>query len=321
MMIQSEDGTGGILIPDGVLDDDAIERLKVAWMELHRGRVSKIDQEILPEVPPTDTSRDGRGDSVAKIVALIPARAGSKRAPGKNVRLLNGYPLLAYAIGAAQESGIFDDILVSSDSDETLEIAEQYGATCLVHRPKEVARDDSPDIEWVGHAIGEMSRHRQAYHAFAIIRPTSPFRSGDWIADAWYSFLRRQPAHSLRAMRRVSEHPGKMWVLPSESELADWPAQPYLAHSFDTRPPDHSMPTQRLEPLYVQTAALEIAWVGNLVRNRTISGTEVLPWLSEPDAPNAIDINDERDWEHAVRVAAEHPEWLPTVRAGVLVAT
>ena len=52
MMIQSEDGTGGILIPDGVLDDDAIERLKVAWMELHRGRVSKIDQEILPEVPP-----------------------------------------------------------------------------------------------------------------------------------------------------------------------------------------------------------------------------------------------------------------------------
>ena len=80
------------------------------------------------------------------------------------------------------------------------------------------------------------------------------------------------------------------------------------------------MPTQQLEPLYVQTAALEIAWVGNLVRNRTISGAEVLPWLSEPDAPNAIDINDERDWEHAVRVAAEHPEWLPMVKAGVLVA-
>src|SRR3990167_1153878 len=86
------------------------------------------------------------------IVALIPARAGSARIPGKNLRRLAGHPLIAYTIAAAQQSGIFQTILVSSDSEDILQIALQMGIAAI-RRPAKWATADSPDIEWVTHAL------------------------------------------------------------------------------------------------------------------------------------------------------------------------
>lgn len=235
------------------------------------------------------------------VIALIPARSGSKRTPGKNVRLLNGAPLLAYAIATAREAGIFDSIAVSSDDAGTLEIAEQYGATELVLCPLSIAHKDfDPDIKWVGHAL---ETHR-GHDAFAILRPTSPFRRGEWVRKAWKHFSASR-VDSLRAMRPVSEHPGKMWRV---GEFCAHPVLPYEGMSA----PWHSMPTQELPAVYVQTAALEIAWVRPSLTS--IAGDVVLPWVCHSEDPESIDINSEDDWERVVRIAAEFPQWLPDVK-------
>ena len=148
--------------------------------------------------------------SEARIVALIPARAGSKRVEGKNTRLLNGHPLLSYAIGAAQESGIFDGgIWVSSDSDEVQRTVLAYRVG-FIHRSANFARDDSPDIEWASAAM-KILTHSQNIDAFAIIRPTSPFRRGRWIRKAWEILQACPRADSIRAVRPCGEHPAKMW--------------------------------------------------------------------------------------------------------------
>jgi CMP-N,N'-diacetyllegionaminic acid synthase len=104
-------------------------------------------------------------------VALVPARAGSQRVPGKNIRELAGHPLLAYSIAAARESAVFDAVLVSTDSEEIAEIARRYGAEVPGLRPAGLATATSPDVEWVTHV---MAGHTEAI--FGILRPTSPFR-------------------------------------------------------------------------------------------------------------------------------------------------
>ena len=115
-------------------------------------------------------------------VALIPARAGSQRVKGKNVRSLAGHPLLAYSIAAAHESGVFERIVVSTDSDEIARIARSYGAEVPLLRPSEMAGSTSPDIEWVRHALDNLGRE---FDAFSILRPTSPFRTAATIRRAW----------------------------------------------------------------------------------------------------------------------------------------
>src|SRR3954467_15645707 len=98
-------------------------------------------------------------------VALIPARQGSKRVPGKNVRMLNGHPALAYTIAPAIESGVFDTVMVSTDSEEIAEIARHYGAEVPFLRPSAFASDTSPDIEWLEHMLGELRRQGRDWDA------------------------------------------------------------------------------------------------------------------------------------------------------------
>lgn len=246
--------------------------------------------------------------SEPRIVALIPARAGSQRVPGKNVRQLNGHPLLAYAIGAAQEAGIFETIWVSSDGEPARDLAHSYGAFC-VERPSEYAANDSPDIEWLGHLFTKT--YMQKYAAFAIIRPTSPFRRGPWIAKAWDILQGCPRADSIRAVRPCGEHPAKMWRDTPQLERAYHPFLSPVMTGIGYEAPWHSMPTQCLPTVYTQTAALEIAWTR--VLPGSISGQMVLPYYTERDAPEALDINEPGDWARAEQMAREHPTWLPPV--------
>lgn len=236
------------------------------------------------------------------LVALIPARSGSKRVPGKNTRELAGHPLLAYTIAAARDAGCFGQIWVSTDALETVQIAKQYGADAFMNDPQRHA-DDAPDFGW----IERLLRHLPPVEAFAILRPTSPFRLGVTIAQAWAAF-RDSGAHSLRAVRRVTEHPGKMWIL-REGRLL-----PLLPWEHDQ--PWHSKPTQTLPPVYVQTSALELAWVQHTIAHGSISGTNVLPWTMAP--PEDFSIDTEADWAEAERLVARLARLpKPTVPDGV----
>jgi len=236
------------------------------------------------------------------LVALIPARAGSVRVPGKNVRPLAGHPLLAYSIAAARESELFDAILVSTDAEETAEVARAYGAEVPGLRPAEMAGPRSPDIEWIRHVLAGGDAE-----FFSILRPTSPFRRGATIRRAWDAFRAVAGADSVRAVRPVREHPGKMWVL--EGELM----RPLTAQT-PGEVPTHSRQTAALPPVWVQDSSLEIARTAIVARGE-IAGDRVVPFRPEGAEGFSIDYPD--DWEAAERIAAEQPSALPPLTVQV----
>jgi CMP-N,N'-diacetyllegionaminic acid synthase len=230
-----------------------------------------------------------------RAVALIPARAGSERVPGKNVAPLAGHPLVAYSIGAARESGLFEATVVSTDSEEIADIAGSYGAE-VVERPAAMADSTSPDIEWVRHALDGTG-----YDVFSILRPTSPFRRGATIERAWRGF--GEHCDSVRAMRRVREHPGKMWVRDGEY------IRPLLPQP-EGEVPTHSRQTATLPEVLVQDSSLEIAWT-SIVADGEIAGSRVVPFF--PDGEEGLSIDYPDDLERAQRLAAERPELLPGI--------
>lgn len=203
------------------------------------------------------------------IDAFIPARAGSKRVPGKNLKELSGHPLIAYSIVSALESNIFRDVYVSTDGKKTAEVAEKYGAK-VIFRPSELSGDRSLDVEWLSHALHFIPKMPQY---FAILRPTNPFRQPETIKRAWNCIKNDQYADSLRAIRQVKEHPGKMWTLEGKyiSPLMNYP--PVNGHY------SYNSPTQALPPVYVQSAALEMGLVRNVEICRSVSGMKIIPFF------------------------------------------
>ena len=145
-------------------------------------------------------------------VALVPARAGSTRVPGKNIAPLAGHPLIAYTIAAARDSGLFGAVVVSTDSEEIAAVARRYGAEVPGLRPAAIAGTTSPDIEWVRHALDGTD-----WEVFSLLRPTSPFRTAATIRRAWAQFeALGDRVDSLRAVELVKQHPGKMWLVEGD---------------------------------------------------------------------------------------------------------
>lgn len=230
------------------------------------------------------------------MVALIPARAGSKRVPGKNTKLLGGQPLIAYTIRAAQESGVFSDVIVTTEDADIRELAYTYGAHGMF-RPVHTAADDAADILWVRDFL---MRAPTRFEAFAILRPTSPFRTADTIRRAFAQFtLPDQTADSIRAVQPCREHPGKMWAL-NFGVLT-----PLLNYTRSDDVPWHSCPTQTLPTFYVQNSSLEMAWTANVEVHGTIHGRKVAPFFTEGDEGFAIDYPE--DWERAEAIMRRGP--------------
>jgi len=238
-------------------------------------------------------------------VALIPARQGSKRVPGKNIRPLQGHPTIAYTIAPAVESGVFDAVIVSTDSQEIAAIARHYGAEVPFLRPARFATDTSPDIEWIEYTLAELERGGRTWDAFSLLRPTSPFRTADTIRRAWTLFTSQQGVDSLRAVEKCAQHPGKMWVVDGSR------MRPLLDQPEPRTQPWHSTPYQALPPVYVQNASLEIAWTRVVTGTRTIAGNVLVPFITQ--GYEGFDINDPHDWMIAERLLAEGAVALPHV--------
>ena len=238
-------------------------------------------------------------------VALIPARAGSKRVPGKNVRALGGHPTIAYTIAPALESGVFQSVIVSTDSEDVAAIARHYGAEVPFLRPAAYAGDTSPDIEWVEYTLTELQKHGRVWDCFSLLRPTSPFRSVDTIRRAWQHFLAQDAVDSLRAVEKCTQHPGKMWVVRGDRMFP-------LLPSSNGAQPWHSTPYQALPEVYVQNASLEIAWTSVVFERRSIAGDVMVPFITE--GHEGFDINGPQDWMIAERLIADGAAQLPAVR-------
>jgi CMP-N,N'-diacetyllegionaminic acid synthase len=239
-----------------------------------------------------------------KLIALIPARVGSKRVPGKNIRVLGGHPLIAYAISSALESKIFDRVIVSTDSELTRKIAIYYGAEAPFLRPAEFATTVSPDIEWIKHAFSQI---KESCDAFSILRPTSPFRTARTIKRAWDQFLSIPEIDSLRAVELCKQHPGKMWVIEGNlmRPLLD---QSHLEVAW------HAGQYQALPKVYSQNSSLEIAWTRVVSQFNSREGKKIAPFLT--DETEGFSIDYEYEWSLAEEWAAKNGNILPTVSKG-----
>jgi CMP-N,N'-diacetyllegionaminic acid synthase len=243
---------------------------------------------------------------VTSAVALIPARAGSERVPGKNVRDLAGHPLIAYTIAAAQAAEVFDAIVVSTDSAEIAAVAEGYGAEVPGLRPAEMATSTSPDIEWIRHSIAELAAEDRRYEIFSLLRPTSPFRGPEVIRRAFEQLVALgERADSLRAVRLCHEHPGKMWIV--EGELM----RPLLEQPDGV--PYHSRQYKSLPRVHIQDSSIEMAWTRAVTEHDSIAGERVAPFFCEGLEGFSIDYPD--DWGRAEEMIATGRVTLPPIPA------
>lgn len=185
------------------------------------------------------------------VVALIPARAGSKGIPNKNVRVVAGKPLLVHAIEHAKDARRVDRVIVSTDSEEYADLARRSGAEVPFLRPASLATDEALDLVVFQHALEWLtaSGHRHA-DAFAHVRPTYPTRTSANIDEA-IELLENQPSWtSVRSISPANVSPHKMWYLEATGGLS-----PVIGESRDE---SHSAPRQRLPVPYFQNACIDV---------------------------------------------------------------
>jgi len=131
-----------------------------------------------------------------KNIAIIPARSGSKGLPDKNIRPLNGVPLLAYSIKAAQDSGMFDTIMVSTDSEKYAEIARSYGAEVPFLRSEQNSHDKATPWDAVKEVLGRLEEAGKTFDTVALLQPTSPMRMAFHIQEA-YQLMEEKSANAI----------------------------------------------------------------------------------------------------------------------------
>jgi N-acylneuraminate cytidylyltransferase len=229
------------------------------------------------------------------ILALIPARGGSKGIPRKNIRDFNGYPLIAWSIAAGLQSELVTRTLVSTDDEEIAAVARAWGAETPFMRPAEFAQDKTTDLPVYAHAL-EWLAVNEGYRPDIVVqlRPTSPIRPRDCVDNAIRILLAHPDADCVRGVVSAGQNPHKMWRLP-EGENA--PMQNLLDVPGIDEP--YNAPRQILPPIYWQTGHID-AIRARTILNGSMSGKNIYPSII--DARYTVDLDSLNDWVKA--------EWL-----------
>jgi CMP-N-acetylneuraminic acid synthetase len=227
-------------------------------------------------------------------LAVIPARGGSKRIPGKNVRSLLGKPAIAYTIAAALDSGLFDQVIVSTDSEGIAEIARHYGAEVPFLRAPELGDDHTPVSLVTLDALDRLDPSGQKYSCVAQLMANCPLRTSDDVKASYQQFVETTAESQLSLTRYGWQNP--LWAV---QRAEDFTLQPLFENEITAR-------SQDLPRLFCPTGAIWWAHTDALRRERTYhfsgrTGWEI-PW------PRGIDIDTENDWQMAevlLRLGAE----------------
>ncbi|WP_158638398.1 acylneuraminate cytidylyltransferase family protein [Panacibacter ginsenosidivorans] len=234
-----------------------------------------------------------------EILAIIPARGGSKGLPGKNIRLLTGHPLIAYSILAAQQSKYITRTIVSTDDENIAAVSKQYGAELPFIRPSAIAQDLSTDFEVFTHALEWLQENENYIPDYIVqLRPTSPVRLNGMIDQCINKMLQHPEADSLRIITEAPVTPYKMW-LAADNDTA---MRPLL--TLDGVTESYNMPRQNLPKVYWQTGTLDIIKTNVITEMKMMSGKMILPHI----VPSylAVDIDDLKSFEQAAEVIAQY---------------
>jgi N-acylneuraminate cytidylyltransferase len=233
----------------------------------------------------------------SEVLAVIPARGGSKGIPHKNIRDFAGSPLIAYSIAAALQAERVTRTIVSTDDEAIAAVARQYGAETPFLRPAELAQDASLDLPLFEHALAWLAEH-EGYRPDVLVqlRPTSPVRPVGMVDQAVQLLLDHPEADSVRGVIPAGQNPHKMWRIGADGRMTpllqvDGIAEPYNA------------PRQSLPPVYWQTGHIDAIRVETVLRKHTLSGDVILPLVVDPRF--TVDIDNLNDWRRAEWLARE----------------
>ena len=223
------------------------------------------------------------------ILALIPARGGSKGIPRKNIRDFAGYPLIAWSIAAALKAHTVNRVIVSTDDEEIAAVAREYGAETPFMRPYELAQDRTNDLPVFEHAL-KWLEDIESYKPDIVVqlRPTSPVRPKDCVDAAVRILIENSDADSVRGVVLAGQNPHKMWRFNGY----DKPMKPLLEVEGISEP--YNAPRQILPQVYWQTGHIDVIRTSTITRKHSLTGSVVYPLVI--DSRYTVDIDTLSDW-------------------------
>lgn len=223
------------------------------------------------------------------VLALIPARGGSKGIPRKNIRDFAGYPLIAYSIAAARQSTVVTRTIVSTDDEEIAAVARSFGAETPFLRPAVLARDDTTDLPVFEQALAWLAGH-EGYHPDVVVqlRPTSPIRPPGMVDEAVRILLGHPEADCVRGLVPAGQNPHKMWRIDEASgRMQALLSVPGLAEPYNA-------PRQVLPPVYWQTGHIDAIRTQCILEKHSLTGDVLYPLRIDPRY--TVDIDNLSDW-------------------------
>ncbi len=226
-----------------------------------------------------------------RILALVTARGGSKRIPGKNIKLLGEIPLIVWSINVAKDIPEICDILVSTDDPEIAEVASNNGVLVPWLRPPELATDTASSVDVCLHALDWYEDRNAKVDGLLLLQPTSPFRSCDTVLHG-IEIFRNHHYHPVLGVSPATDHP--MWCFKIENQVIS----PFIKEEMKVH-----LRSQDLPPAYVVNGALYLISPKDLRKNQSFYSDDMLPLVID-DPEEVIDIDTEWDWKVAEMIVS-----------------
>lgn len=223
-----------------------------------------------------------------QVIAIIPARGGSKGIPRKNLVEVNGLPLVAHSIHHGLQASLVNRVLVSTDDEEIRALAIAHGAEAPFLRPAELAQDQTLDLPVFEHVLRFLEAE-EGYHPDLVVhlRPTAPLRRSKWIDQAVQLLIDHPEADSVRSVSPPDKHPYRIFRIDANGYL-----EPVMKHEH---PLPYLLRRQDLPPMYYYNCVIDVTRPHTILDKSSMTGDRMLPFMM--DADDSFDIDAPRDLE------------------------
>lgn len=222
---------------------------------------------------------------MSNVLAIIPARGGSVGIPRKNIKMLNGKPLIAYTIEQALKSKGINKLIVSTEDLEIAEVSKRIGAEVPFFRPKSLSNSKSPSVDLVLHAINELEKKGHFFKTVCLLQPTSPYRP-DGVIDVAIEQFGKSGSKSMVSIRKVPEHYHPYWTYTQN----DGKLRSLSPKEIPTR-------RQDLPVVYHRDGAIYLVNVDFVKEFKTLLSEDLVGF--EIESPDLINIDNLDDWHTA----------------------
>ena len=231
---------------------------------------------------------------MGEVLAIIPARSGSKSVKDKNIRMINGKPMMAYSIGHALQAECIDRVIVSTDSGKYAQIAKEHGAEVPFLRPAEYATDMALDIDVFEHTLRYLEENEGYMPELVVqLRPTYPVRKISGIENM-VKYMRDNPnIDSIRCIAPAKEIAYKMWFKDENNML-----RPVMTDI----PECYNMPRQQLPKIYYQNACIDVVRAEVVLKQHSMSGRKIAGYEMDEN----FDIDTEEEFLEAEKYITRH---------------